>query len=109
MIDEKLDLMSSEGEAEAEEAGRLKTLFYRIKSWLTGLSFRIGVIVLLCCIPLYAVSFLQFLLPIGVGVKSALWVIFFGLAKTAQYGGLTILGAKGIARLREWWKSHKSK
>ena len=80
----------------------------KIKRQLSGLSFRTGVIVLLSCIPLYAISFAQFALPINFGVKSALWVIFFGLAKCAQYGGLTILGAKGVGRLREWWKKRKA-
>lgn len=72
----------------------------KIRAWLSGLSFRTGVIVLLFCIPFYIISFAQMALPISVGMKSALWVIFFGLAKTAQYGGLVILGAEGIKRLR---------
>ena len=86
----------------------LKSFFIRIKNWLTSLSFRTGVIVLLSCIPFYVISFAQFALPINIGIKSALWVIFFGLAKCAQYGGLTILGTKGIERLREWWKRRKA-
>ncbi len=72
----------------------------KIKQWLSGLSFRTGVAVLLLCIPFYALSFLQFMLPTSVEVKGVLWVIFFGLAKTAQYGGLTILGVEGYRRLK---------
>lgn len=83
--------------------------FARLKNWLTGLSYRTGVIVLLSCIPLYALSFAQFALPINIGIKSFLWVVLFGLAKTAQYGGLTILGTRGIKHLRDWWKAKKSK
>ena len=74
----------------------------RIKGWLKRLSFRTGVIVLAMCIPFYIISFAQMALPLNVSVKGALWVIFFGLAKTAQYGGLTIIGAEGIKRLKEY-------
>ena len=65
----------------------------KIKEWLQSLSFRTGVIVLMCCIPFYILSFAQMLLPI-------LWAVLFGLAKTCQYGGLTILGVEGYKRLR---------
>lgn len=54
------------------------------------------------CIPFYIISFAQMALPLNVSVKGTLWVIFFGLAKTAQYGGLTIIGAEGIKRLKEY-------
>ena len=66
--------------------------FYNVKHWLQSLSFRTGVIVLLCCIPFYILSFAQMLLPISVTAKGILWTVLFGLAKTCQYGGLTILG-----------------
>jgi len=79
---------------------KMKKLFQRIKSWLQSLSFRTGVIVLLCCIPFYILSFAQMLLPISVAAKGVLWTILFGLAKTCQYGGLTILGVEGYKRLR---------
>lgn len=71
-----------------------------VKRWLTGLSFRTGVIVLLMAIPFYVVSFAQLLLPISAAWKSGLWIALFGLAKTAQYGGLTILGIEGYKRLK---------
>ncbi|MBD5415520.1 MAG: hypothetical protein HDR46_04440 [Bacteroides sp.] len=71
-----------------------------IKERLGKLSFRTGVIVLLMCVPFYVISFAQMALPISAAAKSVLWVVFFGLAKTAQYGGLTILGAEGIRRLK---------
>ena len=66
--------------------------FHIVKHWLQSLSFRTGVIVLLCCIPFYILSFAQMLLPTSVAAKGILWTILFGLAKTCQYGGLTILG-----------------
>ena len=75
-------------------------LWHRLKNWLQSLSFRTGVIVLLCCIPFYILSFAQMLLPISVTAKGILWTILFGLAKTCQYGGLTILGVEGYKRLK---------
>lgn len=78
----------------------MKQLLQRIKGWLASLSFRTGVIVLLMAIPCYVASFAQLLLPISAAWKSALWVTLFGLAKTAQYGGLTILGVEGFKRLK---------
>ena len=76
----------------------------KVKNWLSGLSFRTGVIVLLCCIPLYVISFAQALLPISNVAKGILWAVFFGLAKTAQYAGLLILGKEGVKRLKNWIK-----
>lgn len=81
----------------------------RLKGWLTQLSFRTGVIVLVMCVPFYIISFVQMILPISTSAKSVLWFIFFGLAKTAQYGGLTILGAEGIKRLKTYWKRKEQK
>lgn len=81
--------------------------FDNIKQWLQGLSFRTGVIVLLCCIPFYVLSFAQMLLPISVAAKGVLWTIFFGLAKTCQYGGLTILGVEGYGRIKNRIKRKK--
>lgn len=72
-----------------------------IKQWLSKLSFRTGVIVLLCCIPCYILSFAQMALPISVEIKGILWFILFGLAKTFQYGGLSILGVEGVKRLKQ--------
>ena len=73
--------------------------FRKLKQWLQSLSFRTGVIVLLSCIPFYIMSFAQMLLPISVTAKGILWTILFGLAKTCQYGGITILGVEGYKRL----------
>ena len=85
----------------------IKHLFYKIKTWLQSLSFRAGVIVLLCCIPFYILSFAQMLLPINAVTKGVLWTILFGLAKTCQYGGLTILGVEGYNRVKNWIKRKK--
>ena len=75
-----------------------------LKHWLQSLSFRTGVIVLLSCIPFYILSFAQMMLPISVGAKGVLWAVLFGMAKTCQYGGLTILGVEGYKRLKNKFK-----
>lgn len=82
-------------------------LWNRLKHWLQSLSFRTGVIVLACCIPFYILSFAQMLLPISATAKGVLWTILFGLAKTCQYGGLTILGVEGYKRLKNKLKHKK--
>ena len=90
-----------------------KSFFLRIgrtvKGWLARFSFRTGVIVLVMCVPFYIISFAQMALPISASAKGVLWVVFFGLAKTAQYGGMTILGAEGIKRLKAYWQRKKQK
>ncbi len=83
-----------------EERMKGKEVLNKVKAWLSGLSFRTGVIVLLMCIPFYVLSFAQMALPISVEAKGVLWFILFGLAKTCQYGGLTILGVEGVKRLK---------
>lgn len=75
-----------------------------IKTWLRQLSFRTGVIVLLLCIPFYILSFAQMALPISASAKGVLWFILFGLAKTFQYGGITILGVEGVKRVKAYFK-----
>ncbi|MCH5238686.1 MAG: hypothetical protein J1F38_00515 [Muribaculaceae bacterium] len=76
----------------------------KLLDWFRGLSFKTGLIVLACCIPFYVISFAQMALDISYAWKSALWVIFFGLAKTFQYLGLTIIGVEGLKRLKGWFK-----
>ena len=90
-----------------EIQARLKQTLASVKKWLSGLSFRTGVIVLLMCIPFYILSFAQMALPISVETKGVLWFILFGLAKTCQYGGLTILGVEGIRRLKAKFRKNK--
>lgn len=82
----------------------MKECLQKIKTWLSKLSFRTGVIVLVLCIPFYILSFAQMALPISASAKGVLWFILFGLAKTCQYGGLTILGVEGIKRLKAKFK-----
>lgn len=84
-------------------------MWHKFKSWLQSLSFRTGAIVLLCCIPFYILSFAQMLLPISATAKGVLWTILFGLAKTFQYGGLTILGVEGYKRLKNKFKKRRKK
>ena len=47
-------------------------------------------------------------LPISAEAKGIFWVILFGLAKTFQYGGLTILGVEGVKRLKAYFKKDKT-
>ena len=90
----------------------MKEFFLRIgrsiRTWLQSLSFRTGVIVLLCCIPFYILSFAQMLLPFSAAAKGILWTILFGMAKTCQYGGLTILGVEGYKRLKDMFRRKKT-
>lgn len=79
----------------------------KVRDRLSRLSFRTGVIVLLCCIPFYILSFAQMALPISTATKGVLWFVLFGLAKTCQYGGLTILGVEGMKRLKQKFKKQK--
>lgn len=86
----------------------VKDLFSKFKKWLTGLSFRTGVIVLGVCILCYVISFAQMLLPITATTKGILWFIFFGIAKATQYSGLLILGKAGIDRIKAWREKKKT-
>ena len=85
----------------------MKNLLKKVKLWLQSLSFRTGVIVLLCCIPFYILSFAQMLLPISAVAKGVLWTVLFGLAKTCQYGGITILGVDGYNRVKSYLRRRK--
>lgn len=80
------------------------TIRIRIKESLGRLSFKSGLMALGICIICYIISFAQALLPISLGWKGALWIIFFGLAKLFQYTGILILGKEGIKKLKEMFK-----
>ena len=80
----------------------------KIKLWLSSLSYQTGLIVIGICVACYIISFAQMLLPISVAAKGILWIIFFGLAKTAQYTALVILGKAGITSLRKRLKRIRS-
>ncbi|WP_288278547.1 hypothetical protein [uncultured Prevotella sp.] len=82
----------------------IRQLFEDVRQWLRSLSFRTGVVVLLSCIPFYILSFAQMALPISAAAKGILWTVLFGLAKTCQYGGLTILGVEGYKRFKNMLK-----
>lgn len=73
----------------------------KIKRFLSRLSIRTGIIILVACVICYIISFAQMLLPISATAKGILWFIFFGLAKTTQYTALAILGVKGWRALKE--------
>lgn len=79
----------------------------RVKSFLGGLSFRTGVIILELCVPCYILSFAQMALPISATAKGVLWFILFGLAKTTQYAGLAILGVEGWRRVKSKFLRNK--
>ena len=78
----------------------LEHITQRLKRYLAGLSFRTGVIVLLSCVVFYLLSFASLALPVSAALRGILWATFFGCAKTAQYGGLMILGVEGVRRLK---------
>ena len=79
-----------------------------VKEKLKTLSFRTGVIVLLLCVPFYIISFAQMGLDcLSPSAKTVLWVLFFGLAKTFQYSGITILGVEGVKRLKQKFSRKK--
>lgn len=78
-----------------------------IKSYLQKLSFRTGVIVLLMCIPFYLLSFVQVFFPVSTATKGILFTVFFGLAKSFQYGGIAILGKEGYKRVKGYFKRKK--
>lgn len=78
----------------------MKAILRRIKAWLSGLSFKTGMIVLGVCALCYIISFAQMLLPIGIAAKGILWTVFFGLAKACQYSGLLIIGKEGVMKLK---------
>jgi phosphoglycolate phosphatase len=82
----------------------MKQLIQRLKTVLQSLSFKTGVIVLLSCIPFYILSFLQAVLPISASTKVILWTVLFGMAKTCQYAGITILGVEGYNRVKSFFK-----
>lgn len=84
-----------------------KAVVSKIKALLARLSFRTGVIILALCIPFYILSFAQALLPISNTAKGVLWFILFGMAKTTQYTGLTIIGVDGWKRVKKWFKHGK--
>jgi phosphoglycolate phosphatase len=79
----------------------------QVKNFLSRLSFRTGVVLVILCVICYIVSFAQMLLPISVTAKGVLWVVFFGLAKTFQYSALAVLGVEGVKRVKSWWKNRK--
>ena len=79
----------------------------RIKSFLSRLSIRTGIIILIICVVCYIISFAQMLLPISAAAKGVLWFIFFGLAKTTQYTALAIIGVKGWRALSAKIKENK--
>lgn len=82
---------------------RMQQILLPVKRWLAGLSFRTGVVVLSSCVVFYALSFAALALPVSAALRGALWFVLFGCAKTAQYGGLLILGVEGVRRVKRWF------
>ena len=79
----------------------------KIQAFLRRSSSRTGVIVLVLCVTCYLKSFAQMALPIYVELKGVLWFIFFGLAKSFQYVGLTIIGVDGVKRLKAYIRNKR--
>lgn len=90
-----------------EKKGYIKEIWNNFRTWMAGLSFRTGVIILSLCVPCYIFAFVQTAFPISFIWKGTLWTIFFGLAKTFQYGGLLILGKEGWIRLKTYFRRKK--
>ena len=90
----------------SKEKGQI-SMKARMQAFLRRFSFRTGVIVLVLCVPCYIISFAQMALPICVELKGGLWFIFFGLAKSFQYGGLTIIGVDGVKRLKAYIRNKR--
>ena len=107
LLNDKLRSLSFSDNSKNKQLIKKKQIMKKIKNWLQRLSFRTGVIVLLCCIPFYILSFAQMALPVSNETKGVMWVILFGLAKTFQYSGLTILGTDRIKRLKARWQPCK--
>jgi phosphoglycolate phosphatase len=85
----------------------IKSVVGRIKLYLSRLSFRTGVIILSSCVIFYALSFAALALPLSAGMRGFLWAALFGMAKTAQYGGLAVLGVEGVKRVKSWFNRDK--
>ena len=86
---------------------KFRVLVDKVKLFLSRLSFRTGAIILASCVVFYILSFAQMLLPISATAKSILWFILFGMAKTTQYTGLTIVGVEGWRRIKAYFKRGK--
>ena len=80
----------------------------KILLFLYRFSFRTGMIVLAMCVPCYILSFAQMALPLSTVTKGVLWFVFFGLAKTFQYAGITILGVEGVKRIKKHFRKSKA-
>ena len=80
----------------------------KILQFLRRFSFRTGMIVLAMCVPCYILSFAQMALPLSTVTKGVLWFVFFGLAKTFQYDGITILGVEGVKRIKKRFRKSKA-
>ncbi|MCR5313395.1 MAG: hypothetical protein K6E54_07105 [Bacteroidaceae bacterium] len=90
----------------------MKKILIQIKTWLQSLSFRTGVIVLIMCVCFYILSFAQAFIPseyLSAEAKVVLWTVLFGMAKTCQYGGLTIVGVEGYKKIKNAIKGNKKK
>ena len=85
----------------------MREILFKIRQWLSALSFRTGLWVLGACAVCYIVSFAQALLPIPLAWKGGLWIAFFGMAKALQYTGLLILGKEGWKRLKAKFRKNK--
>lgn len=73
------------------------------------MSFATGMIVFGVCAFCYVISFAQMTLPISAESKAVLWVVFFGLAKAAQYTAILILGKEGVRRVRNRLKRRRDR
>lgn len=88
---------------------RFSIILEKVRFWLSRLSFRTGVIVLVFCVILHVAAFVPMAFDVTPEFKAKWGLWFFGAAKVAQYSGLAIVGAEGIKRLRRYFKNKKEK
>ena len=88
----------------------------KINLWLSKLSFRTGVIVLVMCILFHIIAFLP-IIPwvkdwsliswMNPYVKGLWWTAWIGIAHVFKYAGLAILGVEGYKRVKAFFRRKK--
>lgn len=84
-------------------------MWQKIKTALSKLSFRTGLILLVLCLLFHGVAVGFFTIPLEGETKALLITISFALAKIFQYSAVAILGVRGVMRVKAWIRKMKSK
>lgn len=82
-------------------------MWEKIKTALSKLSFRTGLILLVICLLFHGVAISLFAIPLEGEIKALLITISFALAKIFQYSAIAILGVKGVMRIKAWIRKMK--